>query len=194
MLATLINKQKINIKIMKKTILFSAFILSNLFFAQEFKLTAENFKENSNPEKNFYVLEIPGKTQSELFKKAKIYITGKYKGVKNDGYNEVEPEQIVLDVNGSNEKTIIINFSGANVWSVSNRYELNFKDGKVMIKPIFRELTNTIERNSTVQISSLFNKKGEPRKEKAISFVDSETNTFVTDFIKGMQGETSSDW
>lgn len=138
-------------------------------------------------------MEIPNKSQSELFKKAKIYITGKYKGIKNDGFNEVEPEQIVLDVSGSNEKTIIINLSGANVWSVSNRYELNFKDGKIMIKPIFRELTNTIERNSTVQISSLFNKKGEPRKEKAISFADSETNSFVADFIKGMEGESSND-
>ena len=129
-----------------------------------------------------------------LFKKAKIYITGKYKGVKNDGYNEVEPEQIVMDVNGSNEKTIIINLAGANVWSVSNRYELNFKDGKVMIKPIFRELSNTIERNSTAGMSSLFNKKGEPKKDKAILFVESETNEFVADFIKGMKNEISNDW
>ena len=179
---------------MKKNIFLSAFLLANLTFAQEFKLTAENFKEKTNPEKNYYVLEVPGKTQVELFKKAKIYITGKYKGVKNDGYNEVEPEQIVMDVNGSNEKTIIINLAGANVWSVSNRYELNFKDGKVMIKPIFRELSNTIERNSTAGMSSLFNKKGEPKKDKAILFVESETNEFVADFIKGMKNETSNDW
>ena len=179
---------------MKKIIILSAIILTNLTFAQEFKLTSENFKEKSNPEKNYYVIELPGKPQNELFKKAKIYITGKYKGIKNDGYNEVESEQIVLDVNGSNEKTIIINLSGANVWSVSNRYELNFKDGKIMIKPIFRELSNTIERNSTAGISSLFNKKGEPRKEKAIAFVESETNDFVTNFINGMKNETSSEW
>ena len=179
---------------MKKIIFLSAFLLANLTFAQEFKLPAENFKEKTNPEKNYYVLEVPGKTQVELFKKAKIYITGKYKGVKNDGYNEVEPEQNVMDVNGSNEKTIIINLAGANVWSVSNRYELNFKDGKVMIKPIFRELSNTIERNSTAGMSSLFNKKGEPKKDKAILFVESETNEFVADFIKGMKNETSNDW
>lgn len=179
---------------MKTTILLSAFLLSNLFFAQEFKLTAENFKEKSNPERNYFVLEIPNKTQGELFKKAKIYITGKYKGVKSDGYNEVEPEQIVMDVNGSKEKTIIINLAGANVWSVSNRYEINFKDGKIMIRPIFRELSNTIERNSTVGMSSLFNKKGEQKKEKAILFVESETNEFISDFIKGMKNETTNDW
>lgn len=57
---------------MKKTVLFSAFILSNLIFAQEFKLTADNLKETSNPEKNYYVLEVPGKTQAELLKKQKF--------------------------------------------------------------------------------------------------------------------------
>ena len=63
-----------------------------------------------------------------------------------------------------------------------------------MIKPIFRELSNTIERNSTAGMSSLFNKKGEPKKDKAILFVESETNEFVADFIKGMKNETSNDW
>ena len=36
---------------MKKIIFLSAFLLANLTFAQEFKLTAENFKEKTNPEK-----------------------------------------------------------------------------------------------------------------------------------------------
>lgn len=63
-----------------------------------------------------------------------------------------------------------------------------------MIKPIFKELSNTIERNSTAGMSSLFNKKGEPRKEKAIAFVESETNKFVTEFISGMKSESNNDW
>ena len=130
---------------MKKIIFLSAFFFTSLSFAQEFKLTAENFKEKSNPEKNYYVLEIPGKTQAELFKKAKIYITGKFKGLKNDGYNEVDPEQIVIDVNGSNEKTILINLSGANVWSVSNRYEINFSTTHIIhnLHNFFFALTKT---------------------------------------------------
>lgn len=182
---------------MKKIYIFSALILTSIFSvkAQEFKLTADNLKEKLVLEKNFYVLDVPGKTQSELFKKTKIYLTGKYKGIKNDGYNEVEPDQIVLDVNGTNTKVIIINFAGANVWVVSNRYELNFKDGKIMIKPSFSELTNTIERGSTAGLSALFNKKGEPKKEKAIAFVEIETNTFIQELIKGIKSDkTSSEW
>lgn len=179
---------------MKKIIFLSALFLANITFAQEFKLTAENFKEKSNTEKNYYVLEMPGKSQADLFKKAKIYITGKYKGVKNDGFNEVEPEQIVLDVSGTNEKTIIIQFSGPNIWTASNRYEINFKDGKIMIKPSFRELDNTLQRNTTRSISDLFNKKGEPKKEKAIELAEFEANKFISEFIQGMKSESSNDW
>ena len=179
---------------MKKVIVFSVLFITNFLFSQEFVLTNDNFKEKASPEKNYYVIEVSGKTQSELYKKTKIYITGKYKGVKNDGYNEVEPEQIVVDVYGSKEKTIIINFAGANIWTVSNRYEINFKDNKVMIKPVFIELQNTIESNTTASISSLFNKKGEPKKEKAIEFIQSETNEFILELIENLKTDKSNDW
>lgn len=179
---------------MKKIILPILFLITFCGYSQEFSLTSENFKEKNNPEKNHYVLDVQDKTQSDLFKKAKMYFTRKFKGMKNDGYNEVGSDQIVMDVQGNKEKMIIINMTGANVWNVSNRYELNFKDGKIMIKPVFRELTNTIERNVTAGMTSLFNKKGQPRKEKAILFIENETNLFISDFIKEMKSEASNDW
>lgn len=169
-------------------------LISGLALSQEFKLTADNFKNKSDETKNFVVLEFPGKTQSELFKKVKIFITGKYKGIKNDGYNEVENDQIVLDVRGSQEKTIIIRFSGSNVWSASNRYEINFKDGKVMIKPLFRELDNTLDYGITANISSLFNKKGDPKKEKAIEMIEFEANSFVSELKATLENSSSSEW
>lgn len=177
-----------------KRILFLSFVFATSFaFAQEFTFKSNGYREKTT-DKEFAVFEIEGKSQAELFKKAKIYITGRFKGLKNDGYNEVEPEQIVLDVNGTKEFTTLINFSGANVWKLRNRYEINFKDGKVMVKPLFIYLDNAVDFGVTADITTLFKKNGEVRKPKAVESVENETNEFVKELINALKSSASEDW
>ncbi|MBT0540037.1 hypothetical protein J5300_07250 [Riemerella anatipestifer] len=176
---------------MKKALLLLTVSFSVFCFGQ-FKLTSNNFTSTENPDKNYIVVDFPNQSKSELFKNAKIYFTSKYKYLKGDGYNEVEPDQIVVNILGSEEKTIIIDLAGANVWKASNRYEVNFKDGKIMIKPSFSELDNTM-RNAKVSLDRLFDKNGNPKKAKAIELAENEANSFVNKFIEGMK-QKNEDW
>lgn len=175
-----------------KKVLFLLTMTISIFSFGQFKLTSNNFVSTENPDKNYIVIEFPDQNKSDLFKKAKIYFTSKYKYLKGDGYNEVEPDQIVVNIQGNEEKTIIIDFVGANVWKASNRYEVNFKDGKVMIKPSFSELDNTM-RDAKVSLDRLFDKKGNPKKSKAVELAENEANSFVNKFIDGMK-QKNEDW
>ncbi len=179
-----------------KKITFLFVLMSGFLFSQEFKITPENYKNKNDETKNFVVLEFENKTKNELFKKVKSFINSTYKGVKFDGYNEVENEQIVLDVVSSNTATIMFIMSGSNIWSISNRYEINFKDNKIMIKPTFKNLTNGVEEislnNGNFMVKSIFNKKGEPSKEKSIDFINSEANKFVSEIKTAISSD--SEW
>lgn len=179
-----------------KKLTFLFILISGFLFSQEFKITPENYKNKNDETKNFVVLEFENKPKDELFKKVKSYIISNYKGIKNDGYNEIENEQIVLDVESRNTATIMFIMSGSNIWAISNRYEINFKDNKIMIKPSFKNLTNGVDEislnNGNFMIKSIFNKKGEPSKEKSIDFINSEANKFVLDIKSAISAD--SEW
>lgn len=178
---------------MRKLFLLATVFITSFAFAQEFVLTPDGYKDKSS-DKNFYVFEVAGKSQSELFTKAKVFITATYKGLKNDGYNEVAPEQMVMDVNGNKEFMALINLSGANVWKVNNRYEINFKDGRVMIKPTFSYLDNAVDIGTKADISTLFKKNGEARRPKAVEQIQIETNEFVSGLENALKSTASDDW
>lgn len=178
---------------MKKLIITLFFLSGIKVFTQEFQLTDNNLKQRNDPTKDYIVLDMQGKNKSELFLNAKKYILSQYKGIKNDGYNEIENEQIILDVLSQSARTMWINIQGSNIWKASNRYEINFKDGKIMIRPIFSYFLNT-ENSSRASIGVLFDSRGKPRKEKGIYFVEDLTNTFIKDFEKGMRENKSNDW
>lgn len=152
---------------MKKIFLLFALISNILLFSQEFRLTENNFVSKHDSSKNYIVIDFPSTNKDQLFQKAKKYITSTYKGLKNDGYNEVLNEQIVLDVVSTSYKKMWINMQGSNLWKASNRYEINFKDDKIMIRPSFSHFENTMN-NSIANIGVLFNSSGEIRKKEGI--------------------------
>ena len=176
---------------MKKAILLFGMLASCSIFGQ-FKLTPDNYRSVENPDKDYIVFEVPNMTQKQLFEKTKMYITSKYNNLKGDGYNEVEPQQMVLNVTGSKSATVILSL-GNNIWRVDNRYEINFKDGKLMVKPYLYSFYNVMDNDSSRGVKYLYNKKGEARKQKAIDLAESEVNEFYNALIKGIS-KTNEDW
>ena len=187
---------------MKKLIFLSAFMLTNLTFGQEFKLTAENFVSISDETKNYAVIEIQGKTKEQIFTEVKKYVSASYKGLKFDGYNEVPNEQIVLDVR--NEQGSSTKVFGMSLFSgfVSIRYEINFKDGRFMIRPTFQKAeTSSNNKTNTIYLTggnlmqdSVFNKKGEVSLKQIYEMAVKTNDEFVLNLLKGMENNSSSDW
>lgn len=187
---------------MKKLLLLLSVSLMTLGNAQQFELTTENFKNIENKEQNFVVIELPGKSQSELFSKAKTFIYSKYKNLKGEGYNEVENLQIVMNVRASSgiRKVFGIETSAGDF---KNTYEINFKDGKIMIKPTFVYIKQNDGSGGEKEVyltggnllsKSVFDKKGKISiKQELFAGIQNKTNDFVKDLAVELSKD-GSDW
>ena len=177
---------------MKNILVIFALLTAAFAGAQKFDLTPNNFANADDKSKDFAVVEIPGKSQDELFKLAKIYLTSNYKNLKGDGYNEVEPNQIVLTLRSFSATTKLLGIPQIGGDFV-NRYELNFKDGKVMIKPTFQYVEQP-DGSGGLAEKDVFNSKGKLTvKQPVFEAIQNKTNEFVSDFITGISKD-GSDW
>lgn len=176
---------------MKKLVFSCLLLIASLCNAQKFELTPDNFKNVENKDQNFAVIEFTGQTQSELFKKTKLYIHSKYKNLKGEGFNEIDPDQIVLTLRefGAMKKILGIQPIGGDF---TNRYEINFKDGKVMIKPYFVNLELPDGSGSTSK-QQVFKDNGKLRvKEYFFDAIQNKTNEFVAELTSALN--KSPDW
>ena len=173
-----------------KKLLLSAVLFSGLAFGQ-FTITPENFKSIDYNSKDYIVLAFPNKSKHELFVAAKKLVNAKFEKTTSKEYTEIENEQITFSSFSSKSQLIMLNFAGSNIYHVHNQYELNFKDGKVMVKPIYQYLTN-FESNQ-VYIGDLYKKK-EQRIIKASEFINQETNGFVSELKGYLSNSVNEDW
>lgn len=174
---------------MKKAILLFGMLASSVAFGQ-FKLTPENYV-NEETSKDYIVLDFPGVNQQELFDKIKIYITSKFKGVKNDGYNEVAGKQIVLDVSKS---AGVVKVLGLPVigGDFTNRYEINFKDEKIMVRPKFLHIELPNGRGGLAE-KPAYNSKGKLSIHNTyFDGINKSTNDFISELKTGIS--KSEDW
>ena len=177
---------------MKKLLLIFGIVTAGFASAQKFDLTPNNFVNTDDKSKDFAVVEIPGKSQAELFKLPKIYLTSNYKNLKGNGYNEVEPNQIVLTLRSFSATTKLLGIPPIGGDFV-NRYEINFKDGKVMIKPAFQYVEQP-DGSGGLAEKDVFNSKGKLTvKEPVFEAIQNKTNEFISSFIAGISKD-SSDW
>lgn len=181
---------------MKKLYLILVLLISFNLNAQ-FEITPDNYKNADDSSKNYVVLDFDDMSQKELFTSVKSFITSKYKGIKFDGFNEVEYNQIVLDANFYDSDTKKLSWGSA--LEVKNRIEVNFKDNKVRIKPKFVKLEtpesnspNDIRLNGGGLTSSIFNKKGKVRKKKMKERAEKSVNLFVEEVKKYV--DSNDDW
>lgn len=172
---------------MKKAILLFGIMFSSVVFGQ-FKLTPNNFVSEENPEKDYVVLEFTELKEKELFIKTKTFIFNNFKNLKNDGYNEIESSHIKLRARQDVSSTKVLGMVVGEYLTVT--YEIDFKDGKIRIKPIYNEIE--VEGNKSTKIyltggnallKSIFKKDGSPWFPKKISASEKAIN----DFIKGLK-------
>jgi len=176
---------------------FSSFSMA---FSQTFSLTNENFKSIDNPDQDYTIINVDGKTKNEVYLLAKSFINTYYNNPKYVS-NDIENEQIVIDAVGSESMRVIYRLSGPNIWRLEYKIELLFKDNKILFRPIFKRLDNTDDTSTVALISGgfgshgVFDKKGKPNKKSGNEKIDSEINKIFNDFSSGIKKSiTSSDW
>ncbi|MGX9985881.1 hypothetical protein [Soonwooa purpurea] len=182
---------------MKKLLLLSALLNCVLLFSQ-FTLTTDNFKNATDPEKNYIIIEAKEKNKLDLFKSVKSYINSTFKGVKQGSYNEIEPDQIVIDVESTTGYVKILGIEQS-LGEANIRYEFNFKDGKIMIKPFFQKLTlpdnNVLNlTGGNMLIKAVFNNNGKVSiKKQTFEGLQNLPNKMVENITKSIINQ-NSDW
>ncbi len=183
---------------MKKAILLFGMLASSVAFGQ-FKLTPNNFVNEESQDKNYIVLEFPEMTQKQIFEKAKMYIHSTFKNLKGDGFNEVEYSQIKLRASQGVLEEKVFGLSGA-IFDATNVYELNFKDGKMMVKPYFEYGNLRAKPAEKTYLTggigllgkSIFKKDGTVWMEKQYKAIEDAVNNFVSELKAGIS--KSEDW
>ena len=106
---------------MKKIVL--ALLIGFSGFAQEteFKFSKEGFTD-------YVVTEVPGKTQSELYKKAIDWVAVTYKNPKEVIKAQIENDYI--RITGVSDNLLLFNAMGKKYYSADYTIEISFKDGK----------------------------------------------------------------
>ncbi|SHL52169.1 hypothetical protein SAMN05444360_102175 [Chryseobacterium carnipullorum] len=183
---------------MKKLILLSLFAF-NMVIGQEFILTPNNFVNKDDETKNFIVLSYPELNQKQLYDKTKTFIQSKFKNLKGDGLNEVEYSFIKL--RASSPGTTVKVFGSESLMSyMVTTYEINFKDGKLMVKPTLERfesnspgVDNTyINGGNSFAGKSIFKKDGKVWLKNYYEVA----NVSVNQFIDGLKAYLSNkeDW
>ncbi|GEM_PF-947986 len=184
--------------IMKKLLLLSIFGWS-FISGQEFILTPQNFVNNADESKNYIVLEYPEFNQKQLYEKTKIFVQSKFKNLKGDGLNEVEYSFIKIRTSEPGTRVKMLGREFLMSYMITT-FELNFKDGKIMIKPILELFepaesgaSNTyLTGGNSFSGKSIFNKDG---KIWLKNYYDA-SNLNVNNFLKNLKDSLSNneDW
>ncbi|HCD9234563.1 TPA: hypothetical protein NEG48_001548 [Elizabethkingia anophelis] len=183
-----------------KKIITTLLITNSIIAYSQFKITPANFVNEADLSKNYVVIESPDKSKSDLFNVVKMYVNSNYKGVKFDGYNEVVNEQIVIDLVYRKPNAGALEWGGGLL--VKDRIEINFKDGKVMIKPIFYKMVSPDGRKEIYLTGgsgfvgkSVFNQKGEVWiGDKLVETINNSVNVLTNDIKNKIINSTSNDW
>ena len=116
---------------MKKQLSLVTFLLSTFIgLSQEYVVTPDGFKDKSNIENSYLVIELPDKSTAELYQNAIKYVNVNYINPKEVILGKIENEYLRFETYVP--QFTKVNNSGAKL-DVSMKYttELRFKDGKV---------------------------------------------------------------
>lgn len=132
------------------------------------------------------MLEYPELKQKELYDRIKIFIQSKFQNLKGDGLNEVENS--FIKVRASTPGTRAKAFGSESLMSyMVTTYEINFKDGKLMIKPILERFDPNslgvdityINGGNSFAGKSIFNKEGKVWLKNYYEVANNTVNRFI---------------
>lgn len=193
---------------MKKILFILTIFASTYAKAQDstyFKLFPTGFESINSAHPQFAVVDIPGKTQSELYKKTLIILSSIYVSPK-EALSTIDNESIT--VNGVEKNAIYIKgFLGAGTtYSVNYTINFQFKDGKIRIdRPSVNRLHSNLSSNTTVIILSnsnpersannreAFSKDGKVKIESAVKNTEAYFNHYISNIVSKLKN-SSTEW
>lgn len=136
-----------------KKLLFSVLAILSIAFAnaQEFEVTPDGLKEKTSG-KDFVVIEVQGKTASELYNNAIKYINIMYKNPKEVIKGDVKDEYIKWETFVSNIGTIKNGFINVPADALIT-VQLSFKDGKAKYEVVNQNIYNSQNKGALGKVT-----------------------------------------
>lgn len=189
-------------KVMKK-VLFICLImlLTTISLNAQFKATPNGVATIDG--KDFYVVDIEGKSASELYKSVMGYILSNFKNPEIVSSKQVD-EMITL--HGTYPSAFICKkvLGMAIAADVNLNIVMYFKDGKIRFDT---PIVNSMYFSNTQQVRfsggasvmgegdiNMFKKNGKPNKESVVKAFDSFINTAIADIIGYVKENRNNDW
>lgn len=166
----------------------------------QFELTPKGFVDRSNPEKDYLVLTIDGKSKADLYKQSLIFLNKLYASPK-DVISAVDGE--VITINGIEKDAI--RRTAMHKFSINYTITLEFKDGKIKATASSFKLTSYAAGHQQIMHLTysgfsmdgsdfgIFGKKGDLKYEKTKSDLENFFNIYL-DNLKSHLNKPSQDW
>lgn len=210
MTITTLSYVKLKINKMKKVFFITLGILFSLLSHAQFKATKDGVKTTDG--KDFYVVEIEGKTAKELYDNVESYIIANFKNPDAVSNNQ---EGRMINLHGNFTEAFpckkglgkIVNYA-----DVELNIIIYFKDNKIRFDaPIIHSMvcknlkTNSghnwtyhfYEKGTIGQLTgefSMFKKNGEVKNEFAVNGFNEFINKKVNEIIDYAKGNSNNDW
>lgn len=186
---------------MKKSILFLfALLMSASANAQYFKLTKDGFISNDG--KDFVIIPVEGKTQSDLFNRANVFIHSNY--VNPDKVLSVI-ENEMININAVHDGAIVLKaVTGVKIDADINfNMVIKFKDAKIRIESpninkIYSGSTyvkftgNAMDSMNGIMV--LFKKSGKIKSEFNVQAIESFFNNYIQVIVDNINNKDSDNW
>lgn len=166
---------------MKKLLLILSLVSVASFANAQFLLTPTGFVDKANPDKDYVVLNVDGKTKAELYKNTLVYLNSIYSN----------PKEAISTVDGESITVSAIDESA--LAAVYNKYTFSFefKDGKIKVNRPAYALYFT--PNGVMKEYDVYNNKGKLRREKDKENLETFYNGYVT-LIKTNAEKKNDNW
>lgn len=185
-----------------KRVLF-LIILSAPFMVQaQFQLTASGFVAQKDSTKTYFVVDVPGTKQAELYKRSLLYLNGLYVSPK-DVLSSVDGESITVNAVAKRAikmKHLYLNPS----WDVNYTIGFQFKDDRLRItRPSINKIytytgdiyrTASISGNQGTNHKEIYSKKGELKLKDGKENLETYINGYVKAFIEAVAKKTDDNW
>jgi hypothetical protein len=173
-------------------------VVSLFVHAQSMELTANDFVDKSDPDKDYVVLNFPGKSQNELYKAALKYMHSYYNKPEKV-LTKIEGEQLVIDA--MEQKAVVTSGLGSKYpWNFYYKMTLDFKDGKMRFSPNYKYVENSsgiqyplVGKQSLWVKNALYNTKGKLSMDKIKEGVDKFVNQYIAELSQAIQSDKSND-
>lgn len=186
---------------MKKFVLFLTLLLLSIHSnAQYFKLTKDGFVSNDG--KDFVIIPVEGKDQSDLFNRVNVFVHSNY--VNPDKVLSVI-ENEMININAEHDKAIVLKaVTGVKIDADINfNMVIKFKDDKIRIDaPNINEIHsgstyvkfigNAMDSMNGVMV--LFKKNGKIKSEYNVKAIEDFFNAYIQVVLDNINGKDSNDW